>query len=1160
MTYTTLIVVIVSAMLNICICYPLSQFYSYGLAAGDSELPANDDNYTSSIPISVSFPFFGSSYTSIYVNNNGDVTFETPLRQYTSQPFPINGSHRIIAPFWTDIDTRYGGKLWYRTTTDRTILQRGTNKINTLFPDIVPFNATWMMVITWKDVAAYRCSTSGTISCQQVGFNAGDGEHYYSVNGSRTDAVLNLPQMSNINISGQFVFRVDQAKITNADTVDECASSPCVHGNCSIEYLHYECICDPGYTGVNCENEIDECQSSPCIHGNCSDHLNHYTCQCQDGFTGTNCQTDMVDECVSSPCVHGNCSNEYLHYECFCFGGYTGVNCETEIDECQSSPCIHGNCSDHLNHYTCQCQDGFTGTNCQADINECASFPCVHGNCTDRINGYTCNCTPGYSGTHCEEDINECQSSPCVHGNCSDLINHYTCQCYAGYTGTNCEIDIDECASSPCIHGNCTDQVNGYTCQCIPGYTGVQCETEIDECSCSPCMHGSCIDEINNYICVCDTAYYGRDCSQFNVSYLIPLLIGLLLLVLALVLLFLWKRMKRDSESETFGVIYFSDTPLGPSKTSFGKQTQNSSTFPTFMGYLNLLWRRITELTKSSGKINAISSNTPENIQRMKDSSAFQTSKIHQKRVDMPKILSVCEIDEIKQYILNKPKLISMKFGIVRIFFMINAICQFVNCYPLNQFYPFGLAAGDRELPSTDDGYTSNITTSVPFPFFGSSFCSLFVNNNGDVTFQTPLSQYSSEPFPINGSHRIIAPFWCDIDTSKGGHLWYRTTSDSATLQQGTNKVRSLFPDLATFSASWMLVATWEDVSSYRCDASGPIYCNQGNTFQLLLITDGVHSFAVFNYNKINWSVSAQVGFNAGDGTNFYSVTGSRTDAVLNLPQMSNIGIPGEYVFRVDQNKISNADTVDECASSPCVHGNCSNEYLYYECFCDPGYSGVNCENDTDECQSSPCIHGNCSDHLNHFTCHCQDGYTGRICETDIDECSSSPCIFGTCTDHVNSYVCDCLSGYSGKNCETDVDECQSSPCTNGNCSDHVNRYTCQCYAGYAGINCEIDINECTSSPCIHGNCTDQVNGYICQCIRGYTGVICETDIDECTSSPCEHGACTDGLNSYICDCDTGYYGRQCSNCKIYLSPFLIGLSLWFLALLALLIIKRFKR
>lgn len=107
----------------------------------------------------------------VQVNNNGDVTFDAPLSEFTSQPFPISGSHKIIAPFWTDIDTRYGGYVWYRTTRDHTVLQRGTNKLrslSSLFPELHTFSASWMMVVTWKDVAAYHCSPTGNITCQQV--------------------------------------------------------------------------------------------------------------------------------------------------------------------------------------------------------------------------------------------------------------------------------------------------------------------------------------------------------------------------------------------------------------------------------------------------------------------------------------------------------------------------------------------------------------------------------------------------------------------------------------------------------------------------------------------------------------------------------------------------------------------------------------------------------------------------------------------------------------------------------------------------------------------------------------------------------------------------------------------------------------------------------
>lgn len=92
------------------------------------------------------------------------------------------------------------------------------------------------------------------------------------------------------------------------------------------------------------------------------------------------------------------------------------------------------------------------------------------------------------------------------------------------------------------MHGNCTDQVNGYVCECIPGYTGVMCET----------------------------GYYGRQCSYFDVLYLWPLLVGLLLLLLSILLLFLWKRWKRHySGEEESGLLVFSDITLGPGKADF---------------------------------------------------------------------------------------------------------------------------------------------------------------------------------------------------------------------------------------------------------------------------------------------------------------------------------------------------------------------------------------------------------------------------------------------------------------------------------------------------------------------------------------------------------------------------------------------------------------
>lgn len=102
------------------------------------------------------------------VNTNGYISFETSLNNWTAQAFPINGSFKMIAPFWTDISTLQVGSLWYRPTTDSSILQIGTNNIRNVFPTFATFLATWMMVVTWDDVAAFSCSNTSTITCQQV--------------------------------------------------------------------------------------------------------------------------------------------------------------------------------------------------------------------------------------------------------------------------------------------------------------------------------------------------------------------------------------------------------------------------------------------------------------------------------------------------------------------------------------------------------------------------------------------------------------------------------------------------------------------------------------------------------------------------------------------------------------------------------------------------------------------------------------------------------------------------------------------------------------------------------------------------------------------------------------------------------------------------------
>lgn len=93
-----------------CDCY-VQPDGTYSLA-----LAPNDDGSSSLINLPFSFNFYGTAYNSLYINNNGNVTFGTALSTFSSTAFPSNDD-RIIAPFWADVDTRGGfGQVLYKIT------------------------------------------------------------------------------------------------------------------------------------------------------------------------------------------------------------------------------------------------------------------------------------------------------------------------------------------------------------------------------------------------------------------------------------------------------------------------------------------------------------------------------------------------------------------------------------------------------------------------------------------------------------------------------------------------------------------------------------------------------------------------------------------------------------------------------------------------------------------------------------------------------------------------------------------------------------------------------------------------------------------------------------------------------------------------------------
>ena len=120
---------------------------------GENTLGANDDGSSARIDLTGIFGesginFFGENYTSLYVNNNGNLSLNGSLSSFS--PTPINPSEALIAPFWGDVDTRGG------TSTSTP----GGNSMgsNLVYWDIDETNGVF--TATWDDVGYYSQNDS----------------------------------------------------------------------------------------------------------------------------------------------------------------------------------------------------------------------------------------------------------------------------------------------------------------------------------------------------------------------------------------------------------------------------------------------------------------------------------------------------------------------------------------------------------------------------------------------------------------------------------------------------------------------------------------------------------------------------------------------------------------------------------------------------------------------------------------------------------------------------------------------------------------------------------------------------------------------------------------------------------------------------------------
>jgi hypothetical protein len=222
-----------------------------------------------------------------------------------------------------------------------------------------------------------------------------------------------------------------------------------------------------------------------------------------------------------------------------------------------------------------------------------------------------------------------------------------------------------------------------------------------------------------------------------------------------------------------------------------------------------------------------------------------------------------------------------------------------------------------NNFPGNDDGSLSNVALGFSINFFGVNTSTTFLNNNGNITFDSGLSTFT--PFALSTTNRkIIAPFFGDVDTRAGNTTKYGNSTIDGHTAFGVN---------------------WINVGYYS------VHTNKLNSFQLVLIDrsdTGAGNFDFeFNYDDINWETGdasggsnglggspARVGWSNG-AANTFELTGSASSTALLdsncdaggstglICHSLNSDVLGRYLFSVRNGQVIDDTPSDDTPSVP---------------------------------------------------------------------------------------------------------------------------------------------------------------------------------------------------------------------------------------------------
>ncbi|KRY01816.1 Uncharacterized protein T4E_594 [Trichinella pseudospiralis] len=286
--------------------------------------------------------------------------------------------------------------------------------------------------------------------------------------------------------------------------------------------------------------------------------------------------------------------------------------------------------------------------------------------------------------------------------------------------------------------------------------------------------------------------------------------------------------------------------------------------------------------------------------------------------------------------------------------------------------YQYGKEVHDAVLVDRPN-HETQIDLDFFFPYYGFRFNYTFISPNGFISFgrskwiQPPYT-FPNPKWPERQDPSFIAPFLSRATfqytgSSRISNVWYRTVhrtvassgdevnfyskksqnQDVNFLQSQTEKPKyrrihsgyvedDQLLDLLTsdlqdgvngangFRALHALIVTWERMAFGGAPKIVNLQDYENakrwqNTFQLVILTDEIRSYTIFNYATLNWTSStdagslrgrggyqsAIAGFNGGNGTGFTAMPYSARGEIFKLATFSSVSVPGRWMYRVDE-------------------------------------------------------------------------------------------------------------------------------------------------------------------------------------------------------------------------------------------------------------------